>query len=264
MPANLLATTAILRRRPTQFRVTHKGRSMDGDRRRGKAPTLLVVLAAATALALIWYVATALGLTPMRYPIPWVAHGAALWTVLNGALLLAALSRIRLDRFSEERRASVRFSVQGTVTVDGVLARVEDISLTGMRARVPQARVGAEWQPGRRLAVDLPTVGGQLQLTAHVRTVQLEDGGREDGSTVLGIEFAAVTAQTRASLALALFRSGVTPELVPVPAQVDRSDGHPLLDAPGAGVAGLGGQQVEERDRVESLRPEDAGALPLP
>jgi cellulose synthase (UDP-forming) len=264
MPANLLATTAILRRRPAEFRVTHKGRSAEGDRRRGQAPALLVSLTAGTALALVWYAATVLGRTPVGYPIPWVAHGAAIWAVVNGALLVAAIRRIRLDRFSEERRASVRFAVQGGVTVDGVLGQVEDISLTGMRVRAPHARVDGEWQPGRPVAVALPTVGGQLRLTALVRTVQREHASRVAASAVLGIEFATVTAQARASLALALFRSGVAPELVPAPAPVERSDRRPLLDAPRAGVAGLGGQQVEERDGVERLRAEDAGALPRP
>lgn len=205
MPANLAATLALVGRRGATFRVTTKGRTGE-DRSRTPVPALLVVLTTATVVALAWYAATALGVTGVTYPVPWVAHGAALWAVLNGALLLAAVRRIRSERFAADRRASVRFALDGPVRVADRPGRLKDASLTGLCAVLATGRAP---RCGDAVAVQLPTSSGTVHLPGVVRTSV--DGGEE---VELGIEFVGATAATQAALALALFRTGITPSLV--------------------------------------------------
>ena len=206
MPANLQATFALLHPDRATFTVTAKGRSGSG-RERVRVPRLLVVLLVASVVALGWYGATLAGLTGVSYPLPWVAHGAAAWAVVNGALLFAAVRRIRSDRYAGERRASVRFALEGPVRLGSRPGRLEDVSLTGLRAVLPADAAPAA---GLELEVTLPTSAGTLVLPGVVRS-RTDDA---EGRAHLGVEFAGAGASAQASLALALFRTGITPRLV--------------------------------------------------
>ena len=210
MPANLAATLAIVGRPAGRFQVTTKGRS-GTLRTRAGAPMLLVVLISLSVAMLLWYAATAAGLTPVTYPVPWVAHASALWAGLNTALLVTAVRRIRALRFATERRASVRFPLPGAVRISDVEAELQDVSLTGLRATVPAAVQGPV--PGESVTVILPTSAGAVVLPGVVRSARPESG-RE----VLGVEFDNPPARVQAALALALFRTGITPRLVETPA----------------------------------------------
>ena len=152
----------------------------------------------------------AAGLTSVTYPVPWVAHASALWALLNTALLVTAVRRIRALRFAAERRASVRFPLEGTVRISDVDAELQDVSLTGLRATVPAAARAPERD--EEVSVILPTSAGAVVLPGVVRSAR-PDAGR----VVLGVEFADPPTRVQAALALALFRTGITPRLVEVP-----------------------------------------------
>lgn len=203
LPATLQATTALFRSRPRAFSVTAKGRGGD-DRARVPAPRLLVLLTALHVLGLAWYGLCTTGRGPVHYAVPWVAHGAAGWLLVNGVLLLAALRRTLALRYGSERRAAVRFELSGAVDVDGTPARLRDLSLTGLQVVVaePGAPVGSQ------VRVALPLPGGALGLRATVRSARSVADG-----VVLGLELAP-DAAAQAALALALFRTGITPRLV--------------------------------------------------
>ena len=216
LPANLRATLTLLSRRPRTFTVTPKGRDSQA-RTRPPAPRLLVGLLVGHGVAFGWYVSTALGTTPLHYGVPWTAHGAAIWLVGNAALLVAAIRRSRSPLFGTERRAGVRFDVQGDAAVNGLPASLRNVSLTGasLLAPIPDA------VPGQRVSVVLATSVSVLQLPAVVRNVDRPDpvaGPRRarrdpDGLVQLGVEFQDVPENTAADLALALFRTGIAPKL---------------------------------------------------
>jgi len=220
LPANLRATLALVGRRPRGFTVTAKGRSGSG-RSRALVPPLLVALLAASGAALTWYVATAVGATPLHYGVPWAAHGAAAWLVVNAALLVVAIRRIRSPKYSAERRASVRFDIAADAAVDCTPARLREASLTGASLLAPARSVA----PGRRVTVDLPGPGSVLRLPAVVRSVSPAADRRPpadlpgtpavDSAWVqVGVEFRDLPEPTAARLALALFGTGITPRRV--------------------------------------------------
>jgi len=220
LPANLRATLALVDRRSRGFTVTAKGRSGPG-RRRAPAPRLLVALLAASGASLAWYVATVVGATPLHYGVPWTAHGAAAWLVVNAVTLVVAIRRIRSPKYSAERRAGVRFDIAADAAVDGTPARLRDVSLTGASLLAPARSVA----PGRRVTVDLPGAGSGLTLPAVVRSVSpatdrrapVGPPGPPGGDLAwvqVGVEFRDLPESTAARLALALFGTGITPQRV--------------------------------------------------
>jgi cellulose synthase (UDP-forming) len=205
MPANLAATLTLIGNRDRQFHVTAKGRLGD-DRSRTAVPPLLVGLLLLSAAALAFYVATLAGLTPLSYPVPWVAHGAVGWLVLNMVLLTLAIRRVRAERFSAERRASVRFDLDLEAALDDTRVQLLDASLTGAAVLLP---------PGKS-----PDNKGSSRFFVHIgdRTLELEAlvaSARERPNGVqVGLEFLPGQVDQQSALALMLFHTGVTPRLV--------------------------------------------------
>ncbi len=204
MPAGLRATTALLSARPRPFTVTDKGRT-DDARRSMPTPRLLVALLVVSVVSSVWYAATLIGFTPVTYPIPWVAHAAALWVGFNAAFVTGALIRIRSPQFGSERRAAVRFRAMGGVALDGNQAEVEDVSLTGLRAITRQPL-----DLGSVVSVDLSPLTPD-PLKAVVRSSRTTGSG-----AVVGLEFVEMTIRLRARLALHLFQTGLSPTIVPL------------------------------------------------
>ncbi len=204
LPANLAATTALFSARARPFMVTAKGR--DGsDRRRMPVPGLLVGLLVASGLVLAWYAATVAGRTVLTYDVAWVAHAAALWLLVNVVVLAMAARRIRDERFGADRRAAVRFDLGGTVLLDGTPGRLRDVSLTGLHVAAAPGTVSS----GQRVRAGV-TVGERLlELDAVVRAVR-----PRAGHDSVGLELVDVSATQSAALALALFRTGIAPQLV--------------------------------------------------
>ncbi len=217
LPANLRATLRLFSRRPRTFTVTAKGRA-GWVRSRPAAPRLLVGLLAAHVLAFGWYLCTVLGATPLHYGVPWTAHGATIWLVLNAAALATAIRRSRSPLFAAERRAGVRFDVSGEAAVDGLPARLRNVSLTGASVLAPIPTAAA----GQRVSVVLSTHAAALHLPSVIRSVGPPEhtgrrarSGGHGGWVQLGVEFQDVPANTTADLALALFRTGILPKLTP-------------------------------------------------
>lgn len=213
MPANLRATLALLDDRPRPFVVTSKGR--DGlERERMEAPLLLLILLGATPLVLAWAAFVLSGAAPVRYEDPWIAYGSAFWALVNAALLAMAVLRVTAPRFGANRRAAVRFDLTGRALLDGRTVDVRDVSLTGARVLCPQPGCAGV---GRQVVVSLPVSTaddpgpeGVGDFLAVVRLVQPTDAG-----DVIGLEFIRPDRSAQAALALALFRTGITPRLEP-------------------------------------------------
>ena len=194
MTPTMRATSTLLTRGAVGFAVTPKGRAT-GGRTRGRAPALLLGLLAASAAAGGWYAATLLGLTPVTYATPWVAHSAAAWLAFNACLLILAVSRARDVRFAGERRAGYRFAVNRPANLDGKAVTLLDVSLTGARVSVTDDPQVAYLAGGvHRLQVLLEDgVTEQLCLVrSHERT--------PDGRLRLGVELLCESAAEQARL----------------------------------------------------------------
>ncbi len=71
----------------------------------------------------------------MTYPVRWTVYGAAFWALVNAGLIVAAIHRIRSDRFATDRRTGIRQHLEGEVVVDGAPAHLLDISIGGALVR---------------------------------------------------------------------------------------------------------------------------------
>jgi cellulose synthase (UDP-forming) len=196
MAPNLLATLTLLRPGAAVFKVTPKGRIADG-RTAAAVPLPLTVVLVLSFAGIAWYTFTLLGVTPVRYEVPWAVHAAFGWSILNIALIWMAIRRVRAPRYAAERRASVRFATDLTGRLDGMEVRIHDLSLTGARTETDGI---ATLGPNSRLVVDLPQ-GEAVALQASVRTTWTD----ADGRTFAGLEFAADQFLARAEVARALF-----------------------------------------------------------
>lgn len=134
MQTTIKATLAYLRPGERPFQVTAK----DGtdERQRNGAPWLLWFLLGLSTVAALWFVGTLAGLTGVTYPVHWTAYGAAFWIAVNTVLLVAAIVRIRSDRFASDRRTAVRHRIEGDVLIDGRAAQLIDVSVGGALVRV--------------------------------------------------------------------------------------------------------------------------------
>lgn len=208
MSANIGATLTLLGRRAGGFAVTPKGRVGD-DRRRQPVPRLLRATAVLSVMAAGWFLLTLAGVTPLDYGVPWVAYGAAVWLLVNGALVAVAVARIRSERFAGERRASVRFDLDAPGVLDGRPCQVRDLSLTGAGIVVAAQAGETVLEPGREVAfaVDL---GETVTLRAEVRSCRTGPEGM-----IVGLQFGPDQDAPRAHLALALFHSDAEVERVP-------------------------------------------------
>ena len=216
MTPNLLATLTLFTNRKASFRVTPKGRTGTG-RIRAHVPRLLLGILALSVVSVVWCVATLAGLTPTRYVVPWAAHAAFGWTLVNVALVWLAIRRIRSTAFAGERRASVRFTTDLSGRLDGIEAWVRDLSLTGARVEVPDSIVVAEQG---RLVVDAD----------RARAITLEGRSRstwtdEEGRTMIGFEFDPGQFEQRGRLALALFGANAAVAAVLAASEAAREDG---------------------------------------
>lgn len=200
LPANLRATLTLFGKQSRRFTVTGKGK--EGEfRTRMPAPRLLVGLLAGHVLGVGWYAATALGLMPISYDVPWVAHGAAIWLCVNAAILVAAIHRIRSPQYGTERRAAVRFDIAGDAMLDRLPARLRDLSLTGA-----QVMSGAPHVVGEQTVVSFAVNGSRFTFPAIVRSVSPTSGQ-------IGLEFGSVPEAAVSELALALFATHTAPHL---------------------------------------------------
>lgn len=230
LPASFASTLHLFGRGPTRFVVTPKAPS--GDRSRSAPPALLGMLMGLTVIAGVYYVLTLQGLTVADYGNDWVAHGAALWLVVNGAFLLAATRRIRLLRFVGNRRGSWRFCTDLSVRVaetdagrGGVLsADLLDVSIGGARLLVKVDDVQPDGlRPGAGIALRIPLEAGDVMTVPA--TVRAGWPGSDPATRCVGVHFELSTPEA-ARLALALYRPQDTHEpAARVPAPRSRPSG---------------------------------------
>jgi len=206
LPSNLAATTRLLTRRTVGFQVTPKGRTGTSPRR-NPAPRVLWTVAALSAVAATWFVATATGHTPLHYGVPAAAFAAAGWLVFNLALVAAAIGRIRAIRYGAERRASVRFPVSLPARLDGVPGTARDVSLTGARV------VTASPLPADPSTLVLEAPGAAVAFRCAVRSRR----HHADGGQTVALEFAPGQWPAVGMLTHLLFNAGVGLEVRPEP-----------------------------------------------
>jgi len=129
------ATVSYLRPGERPFQVTSKTGA--NERRRNEAPWMLWTLLGLTGAALVWFALTLAGHSTISYQVRWTAFGALFWMTVNATLLVAAIMRIRSDRFASDRRTGVRHKVDGDVLIDGRSAHLLDLSVGGALVRCP-------------------------------------------------------------------------------------------------------------------------------
>ncbi|CAN5745017.1 hypothetical protein BH23CHL2_BH23CHL2_11660 [soil metagenome] len=198
MAPNVLATLTLILPGSRTFQVTPKGRT-DEYRERQRASILLLGLLGAISVAGVWYLLTLAGLTPVSYRVPWAAHGAAIWLVVNGVIVALAIRRVMQSRYAGERRSSVRFVTHLTGRINDRPCRIDDMSLTG--ARVVLKGLHSVSDPAE-LAVEVGNQVIVLQVTPHLIKSDLDSA-----VTICGLEFVAGQFRQRSALALALFNA---------------------------------------------------------
>jgi cellulose synthase/poly-beta-1,6-N-acetylglucosamine synthase-like glycosyltransferase len=197
LQSNIRATLVYFRRGERAFQVTAKQGS--DRRRRVDAPRLHYALIALTACALVWMGCTLAGLTPVSYRVAWAAYGAAFWALVNAGFLLAALIRIRSDRFAADRRDAARLQLDVPARLGDRAAYVVDISLGG-------ALVACDRPPEPVGAVSMGLLWGDRRIS-----LRCNERGRDilpDGSALIRLQFADGQATALAELTRCLFGTG--------------------------------------------------------
>ncbi len=139
LQATISATLTYLRTGERPFHVTSKEGAT--KRHRNEAPWLLWLLLFLTVAAAVWFVGTIAGLTTLTYGVRWTAYGAAFWALVNSIALVAAILRIRSNRFATDRRTAVRHSFEGDVLIDDQVVQLVDVSIGGALVRIQDARL---------------------------------------------------------------------------------------------------------------------------
>ena len=134
IPVGMACLWWLLTRKTLEFEVTPKG--AEGERRRGRTPRLLVVLAAAVSAVLAYAVAGTLGWVPWRTGTgSTVASGV--WLGLAGFVLLCGALRIRSANFATSRRNAHRITFRTSIEIGDVMGELVDISVGGAAVRFP-------------------------------------------------------------------------------------------------------------------------------
>jgi cellulose synthase/poly-beta-1,6-N-acetylglucosamine synthase-like glycosyltransferase len=193
MPAVLPATLALLGGKQ-QFRVTPKGASAGAPR----VPRLLLMVVLTQLVAFGWLGATAAGATGVVYrDVPTIV-GAALFNLVNAAVVIAAIHRIRMPRFANQLRDVVRFPLGLAATLDGERCVLTDLSVSGARLTRPESPDAARHVLGVDVNLEVQTGGSVVSLSGVVRRVAADGWG---------VEFSPGQAATIAQLLPLLFPS---------------------------------------------------------
>jgi len=246
MPAAILATLNLLRRRRATFNVTPKG-PQEGRSHYGPPPLLTGILFV-SAVASVWSVLTMVGLTPVEYSVRGAAVGAAIWLVINSLLIGLAILRVGSDRFGSDRRSSVRFDASLPGLLGGTPCSVDDISLAGAQISMPSgalAGIGSTKPAALKISLG--------DGTYDLRVIARSERAVKD-HVVVGVEFLRGQENEQARLALALFNSQFLVHIDNEPASEGESTG---LEPVSAGSVNghrhwWRGQVQNQKRRVES------------
>ncbi|MCW2755337.1 MAG: hypothetical protein JWQ32_2748 [Marmoricola sp.] len=134
IPVGLSCAWWLLTRRSPQLQVTPKAGS--AVRTKSRVPRVLEVLLA-VLVAVLGYAAVGLaGLVPWR-ATPGATVASGIWLLIAATAVTLGVRRIRAVEYASSRRNAPRFTVNSTVTVNGFASELVDVSVGGMRARVP-------------------------------------------------------------------------------------------------------------------------------
>jgi cellulose synthase (UDP-forming) len=204
LPAVLPATLVLLTGgRGIRFVPTPKGASE--DRRRTPVPVMLQALLAGCALGLVWFPATLLGLTPTVYDELPATIGAMFFMLMNFALLVMAVRRVRNEKYAGNRRGSVRFPVRLIGAFESQSCEVEDLSTTGAQILLVDGKLEPIGETGS-LDLVLPD-GSVARVNCEVRRRAVRPDGVE-----LGLEFDPADRRAAAAVALSLLHRRRTAE----------------------------------------------------
>ncbi|MCZ2861085.1 glycosyltransferase [Blastococcus sp. VKM Ac-2987] len=215
LPSNLAATLSLVLRGTGRFAVTAKGRT-GADRTRARVPALLLVLAGVLAGSLLYTLASVAGWTPTDHRLDGTTLVPVFWVATTLGFVLAGVRRIRDPRFSAERRDGHRFPAALPAAVDGVPARLIDVSLGGAQVRVrgTGATVGSEVE----LAIRVPDRPAHVVFRATVRS-RADDVHRVQFVGRQWVQLAALSATAFGAGAARWAATVVTPLAVPEPAR---------------------------------------------
>ncbi len=204
LPVSLVATMRLVVPDTAGFKVTPKGRTGD-ERLRADPPSLQVALILISLVALLWFVASALGATAVEYDSRVAASVVAAVVVVNIGLLTTAVRRISHTEFGSERRGGWRVDEQAPVTLDGQRCMIESIGLSGGRLRMAANHT---LHQGTEHELSLPLDGG---CVLQVRPVRAEFKGDENqlAFTIVDAQWASKAALARVLVLRKLQRMGV-------------------------------------------------------
>jgi cellulose synthase (UDP-forming) len=140
IPVGLACLRWLLRRDRVRFDVTPKAGSH--TRARGRIPTSILLSAVFLTCLVAW------SLLGMANVLPWHADtsstvAADAWLVAGLAVLALGARRIRSAHFATTRRNAHRVPVSTPVTVSGVTAELDNISIGGAAVRFPSGTMPA-------------------------------------------------------------------------------------------------------------------------
>jgi cellulose synthase (UDP-forming) len=150
IPVGLACMWWLVSRKTLDFVVTPKAGVE--DRRRGRPPRILWVLAAAVGGICTYAGAGVGGWVPWRTSTP-ATVASGLWLALAGVVLLLGVRRIRAPRYATSRRNGYRVPFTTPVYLDGSSGRLVDVSVGGAAVRLDPGSV----EPGRFVMLDLPS-----------------------------------------------------------------------------------------------------------
>jgi cellulose synthase (UDP-forming) len=163
VPVGLSCVWWLLTRKTLEFQVTPKEGTE--QRLRSGVPRILGVMLACLGAVLAYAVAGLAGVVPWRTsPGATVASGT--WLLLAAATVTLGMLRIRAEEHASSRRNAHRFAVPVTVVVEGYRTDLVDISVGGLRVRMPR---GTEPGPGL-IQVELP--GSEPVKLTLVRVIE--------------------------------------------------------------------------------------------
>ncbi|MDB5621372.1 glycosyltransferase family 2 protein [Tardiphaga sp.] len=128
IPVGLACFWWLITRRTLDFEVTPKGAAE--ERQRGRIPRFLLILTAFIFAVIAYAMAGILGWVPWRTD-PASTVAATAWLAIAGIILVLGIRRIRAAQYATSRRNAHRLNLTTNVYVDGVPARLHDISMGG-------------------------------------------------------------------------------------------------------------------------------------
>lgn len=170
IPVGLSCAWWLLTRRTLEFQVTPKEGA--AERSAGRVPRVLIALLAALGVVIGYAAAGLAGYVPWRStPGATVASGA--WLLVAAATVWMGMRRIRAVEYASSRRNAHRFDARCAVVVDGYRTELVDLSVGGLRVRLPACAL-----PGSgTVLVELPGTE-PIELDQVRRTAVSEADGR--------------------------------------------------------------------------------------